>query len=86
MSRLSKFVRLLVDFDLFVHPVGVHYRGKGAYKTRCGAFLTFLTYFLMLVNLIALIEAFFDGSNAEITGYSLKIDRFEEEPVNLAEK
>ena len=63
MSQSNTFGRFLVDFDMFGHQIGVKYRGRGAYKTRVGACVTFVTYFFMLINLISLIEAFFDGSN-----------------------
>ena len=62
MSQFNNFGRFLVDFDKFGHQIGVHYRGRDKYKTRLGACVTFVTYFFMLINLIGLIEAFFDGS------------------------
>ena len=63
MARLRDFGQFLVNFDMYGHSIGVHYQGNGAYKTRLGAFVTVLTYALMMSNLVALIGAFFDGSN-----------------------
>ena len=70
---------------MFGHTVGVHYRGDSAYKTRLGALVTFVTYLFMLLNLSKLIAAFFDGSNQEERGQRIKIDRFNEGPVILAD-
>ena len=70
---------------MYGHTIGVNYRGGGAYKTRIGAFVTFVTYFLMFWNLTSLIEVFLDGLEQEEKGYSIKIDRFKEGYVNLAE-
>ena len=50
---------------MYGHVIGVHYRGRGSYQTRLGAFFTFATYVLMIVNLVTLILAFQDGSKQD---------------------
>ena len=62
MAKASKLERFLVDFDIFGHAIGVHYRGSDAFKTRLGAFCTFATYVLIAINFFTLIVAFQDGS------------------------
>ena len=50
---------------MYGHVIGVHYKGRGSYQTRLGAFLTLATYVLMIVNFVTLIVAFQDGSKQD---------------------
>ena len=47
-----------MDLDMYGHTIGVHYRGRDAYKTKLGALVTLATYVLMTVNMISLFTAF----------------------------
>ena len=49
----------LVDKDIFGQPISVFYQGSDVYKTRLGAFFTFVTYSLIAFNFITLTEAYF---------------------------
>lgn len=55
----SSFVSFLVDKDIFGQPISVFYQGSDVYKTRLGAFFTFVTYSLIAFNFITLTEAYF---------------------------
>ena len=61
----SRFASWIVDKDIYGQPVGVNYEGSDTYKTKLGALITFLTYGLILVNLVGLMLAFNDGSKQE---------------------
>ena len=63
MGKASKLKSLIVDQDIFGHVIGVHYRGRDAYKTLPGALCTLAYYTFVVINLVTLAEAFFDGSN-----------------------
>ena len=65
MGKASKLESLIVDQDIFGHVIGVHYRGRDAYKTKLGALCTLATYVLIVINLVTLIGAFIDGSNQQ---------------------
>ena len=54
----------------------MNYRGSSVYKTKVGAFFSYATYALVLFNLIALIESFFDGSEQKESQRAEKYDRF----------
>ena len=58
MDRLKS---MFVDLDMYGHKIGVSYRGREAYKTRLGAFVTLATYILMTVNALSLLTAFIIG-------------------------
>ena len=47
-----------LDLDMYGHAIGVHYRGRDAYKTKLGALVTLATYVLMTVNMVTLLTAF----------------------------
>ena len=47
--------RLIEDQDIFGHVIGVHYRGRNAYKTLLGALCTLATYILITINLVTLV-------------------------------
>ena len=58
----NRLIDFLVRFDIYGHPVTVHYKGRSVYNTKVGAFFSLLTYALILFNLSTLIQGFFDGS------------------------
>ena len=75
----------MVDFDIYGHPVGVHFKGSGAYKTKLGAFLTLATYTLILFNLGSLVVAFFNSSKQVENVQESFIDGFNAGPYALGE-
>ena len=56
---LAKFIK---DRDIYGLPIKVLYRGEDQYKTKLGAFCTLATYILALINLLELIQVFFNGN------------------------
>ena len=72
--KLSEF---LVGQDMYGQPVSVLYRGSDFYRTKVGAFFTMATYALMLFNLAALLQGFFDGSRQKQSQNSGFFDRFD---------
>ena len=70
---------------MYGHVIGVHYKGRGSYQTRLGAFLTLATYVLMIVNFVTLIVAFQDGSKQDEKFQSEKIDMLLADAVKLAD-
>ena len=61
---------------MFGQPITVNYRGSDVFRTKLGAILSFLTYALMLFNLINLVQSFFDGSKQIESQRTEKFDRF----------
>ena len=80
MKKANRFERMIVNYDIFGHAIGVHYRGSGAFKTRLGAFCTIVTKVLIIVNLVSLFIAFRDGSNQKEKTQVTTLDRFNDEP------
>ena len=58
----NKIKEFFIDQDIYGHAIGVHYRGRDAYKTCLGSLFTLATYVLMIINLVTLWVAFIDGS------------------------
>ena len=75
----------MVDFDIYGHPVGVHFKGSDTYKTKLGAFVTLATYTLILFNLGTLVLAFFDSSKQVENVQESVIDAFNAGPYALRE-
>ena len=59
---MKSLTKKLVDFDIYGHPIGVHFKGSDMFKTKLGALLTLMTYILIIFNLTTLIISFFDNS------------------------
>ena len=76
MGKAKKLQRLIVDQDIFGHVIGVHYRGRDAYKTLLGALCTLATYVLVTINLVSLVGAFIDGSNQQEKTQVTTLDPF----------
>ena len=51
--------RGLSGFDLYGHPIGVHYRGSGTYNTKLGAFMSLATIVLIFINMADIANKFF---------------------------
>ena len=45
---MKTFVNFLKRIDIFGHPIGVNYRGDGAFNTVFGSFVTLITAILVL--------------------------------------
>ena len=75
----------MVDFDIYGHPVGVHFKGSDTYKTKLGAFVTLATYTLILFNLGTLVISFFDSSKQVENVQESVIDAFNTGPYALRE-
>ena len=58
----GKFSKFMTSFDLFGHPITVHYAGDDKYKTRLGAFMSIAVFSLILFNFINLSTVYMDGS------------------------
>ena len=77
---------MFVDLDMYGQAIGVTYRGRDAYKTRFGAFVTLATYILMTINAVSLFIAFGDGSKQEEKVHSTKFDRTIADEINLVDQ
>ena len=83
----QRFVDFLVSWDIYGHQIGVNYHGKSTYQTRLGAFCSFTTAVLIMINLVTLLVAFNDGSSHkhEFRRQTLFVDRFDSEEYYLNE-
>ena len=82
---MKKFGKKFVDLDIYGHPVGVHFKGSDTFKTKLGAFMTLVTYALILFNLGSLIIAFFDSSKQKENVQEKVVDAIDSGPFTLAE-
>ena len=58
--------------------ITVNYKGSDAYRTKLGAICTIMTYVLILINGISLVEGFLNGSKQSESAQTLFYDRFNE--------
>ena len=56
----SKLNKLIVEQDIFGHPIHVNYKGRDTYKIRIGALCTLLTGLVILFNLMVTTLGFLD--------------------------
>ena len=82
---MKRFDEFFVKLDIFGHPVGVLYRGKDRYRTRCGSIFTIATYMLILMNSIKLLLQWYSGNKLEFSTSFVNYDRFYSEKYYLAE-
>ena len=82
---LGRFGDFLVEKDIYGQPVTVNYMGSDTFKTKLGAFVTLLTYALMLFNFTNLMRAFFDGSRQDEKQSTVAIDPFLADESNFQE-
>ena len=82
---LGRFCDFLVEKDIYGQPITVNYMGSDAFKTKLGAFVTLLTYALMLFNFTNLMRAFFDGSRQDEKQSTVAIDSFLSDELYLQE-
>ena len=50
----KRLLELFKSQDVFGHPISINYKGSDTYKTKLGAFVTLLTYALIIYNTITL--------------------------------
>ena len=81
----SKFAKFFVARDIFGQAITVNYKGSDAYRTKMGALCTILTYVLILINGISLVEGFLNGSKQSESAQTLFYDRFNEGKQSLDE-
>ena len=81
-----KFGEKVVDWDVYGHPVGVHYKGSDTYKTKLGAFCTLVAYALMFFNLTVLIVAYMDESKRDEKYLESLLDRFKSDKFNFQDQ
>ena len=82
---LGRFCDFLVEIEIYGQPITVNYMGSDAFKTKLGAFVTLLTYALMLFNFTNLMRAFFDGSRQDEKQSTVAIDAFLSDELYLQE-
>ena len=52
--------------DFYGHPVGVHYRGSGTYKTKLGALCSLITVVLVLINTFSICTKFINNTGQTV--------------------
>ena len=83
--RVKQVTNFLRSWDIFGHPVTVHYRGEDTFKTLFGFFVTTAVFGLIISNFITLGTAFMDGSKQEEKSNSQVYDRHGSPVYNLTE-
>ena len=58
----AKFSKFMMRFDIFGHPISVHFKGEETYKTRLGVFVSICVLAFMTFNFVNLVTVFMDGS------------------------
>lgn len=74
----SSFAKFFVGRDIFGQSITVNYKGSDAYRTKLGALFTIVTYVLILINGIALVEGFLNGSKQSESSQTFFFDRYNE--------
>lgn len=86
VKTLSQAIGSLTSWlDFYGHPVGVHYRGSGVYKTKLGALCSLITAVLILVNTISISTKFANNSGQTVFYQRVKVDVKDIEPLVLQE-
>ena len=55
----------LAKLDIYGHPIGVHYKGKGDFRTQFGGFCTLITFGLILFSVLTLSVAYLDETKQD---------------------
>ena len=77
---MQKFWELFESQDIYGRGIGLHYRGKDSYQTRIGACVSFITYGLIIANLVIRITEFIDKSTQIESVQEIKVNLLEDEP------
>ena len=72
----NSLAQFIVDKDIYGQPITVMYKGSDVFKTKMGAFLTLVTYALIVFNLATLLTAFADGSRQEESSQTIPYDLY----------
>ena len=83
--RVKQVANYLRSWDIFGHPVSVHYKGEDTFKTMFGFFVTTAVFGLIISNFVTLSTAFMDGSKQEEKSNSQVYDRHGSPVYNLTE-
>ena len=77
---------LTSGLDFYGHPVGVHYRGSGAFSTKLGALCSLITVVLILINTVDIWKRFVYKTDQSESFFRLKTDTQGIEPLVFAEQ
>ena len=75
---MQRLLEIFKDVDIFGHPIKINYRGNDTYKTKLGAFVTILTFALVMFNTIELTQSFLDHSKQEENNQFERYDRYQQ--------
>ena len=79
------FKEWIISTDMFGSPVVVNYKGSDVYQTKLGAFFSLATYALMIINLVSLLQDFFNNSRQSESQQTKKFDTYFGESYSLQE-
>ena len=77
------FGHFLLSRDIFGQHISVLYRGSDVYRTRLGAFLSILTYLIVLLNGIFLVQDYFGTERQSETQQTRLQDLYKAGPYRL---
>ena len=75
----------LTSIDLFGHPIGVHYKGSGNFRTILGSICSVVTLVLIAINTLSISTKFVDHSDQSEFYQQLKVKTRDMEPLVLEE-
>ena len=55
-------ISYIKGFDMFGHPIGVHFNHEETFKTKVGATFSVAVVVLMIINFMSLVKIFNDGT------------------------
>ena len=77
------FGKIMTWLDLYGHGIGVTYRGDTFFKTKLGGFFSLVTYVLVIINTLNLIQAYAKKSD-QVENYQATKQRTSSvEPFNV---
>ena len=79
------FELFLLNRDIFGQPISVLYQGSDVFRTRLGAFLSILTYILVLMNGTFLVQDYFGTERQSETQQTRLQDLYSAGPYRLDE-
>ena len=77
---------LASGLDFYGHPVGVRYRGSGAYSTKLGALCSLITVVLVLINMVDIWKKFVNKTDQSEFFLRTKTDTLYIEPLVFGEQ
>ena len=78
-----KFTDWLISTDMYGLPVTVNYHGSDKYQTKLGAFFSVATYTLIVMNVVGLIQGFYDNSKQSESQQTKNFDPYFEKGYSL---